>query len=56
MTIFSPFRWILRTLNGETWGSGAAHVEGASRSRPSEDLPGIENKAEALPSNMNQWP
>jgi hypothetical protein len=52
----SVLRSILRTLNGETWGSGAAATASPTpKSVPSQDLPGLDNKGDALPNTMNQW-
>jgi hypothetical protein len=50
----STLGWLLRTLNGETWGASATK-EAVSDGPPSQDLPGLDNKGEALPSNMNQF-
>ena len=55
MNARSVLRSILRTLNGETWGSAAATASATPKSVPSQDLPGLDNKGDALPNTMNQW-
>jgi hypothetical protein len=51
MVIRALLRWLVRTLNGETWGSGrsAAETGVATRGRPSEEFPDVEDRGNAPP-------
>jgi len=55
MKIRTLARQIVRTLNGENWGSGksVAKSAGSPPGVPSQDLPGVDEPGLAAPNNMN---
>ena len=46
---------IVRTLNGENWGSGKSAAKSAKSPPgvPSQDLPGVDEPGLAAPNNIN---